>query len=182
MEVALVRVNQKVIHGKEKSQKCKKILPNCPIQLNSFTIFCFDLHSSWWYRSVCNCATALLTLSEARLKDLRYWHIKGSTIFFSMIYYLRCTFPIAIWFRPDTLENDTKIAFSQRSIFVKANLVFINLIHGITCQSAERRWNRSMHCQLRLVTHATCLRTEVRGEPNILRMLFSIKNQKFIML
>ena len=88
MEVALVRVNQKVIHGKEKSQKCKKILPNCPIQLNSFTIFCFDLHSSWWYRSVCNCATALLTLSEARLKDLRYWHIKGSTIFFSMIYYL----------------------------------------------------------------------------------------------
>ena len=39
--------------------------------LNFFTIFCFDLHSRWWYRLGCKWLSALLTLKEAGLKDPR---------------------------------------------------------------------------------------------------------------
>ena len=39
-------------------------------KLNSYTAFCFDLQSRWWYRLGCKCVTALLTLTEPRLKDL----------------------------------------------------------------------------------------------------------------
>ena len=42
------------------------------LRASILTAFCFDLQSRWWYRLGCKCLTALLTLTEARLKDPRY--------------------------------------------------------------------------------------------------------------
>ena len=71
-------VTKKVAHAK-KSQKCKKFLSNCIIQLKNcywepqaFTVFCFDPQLKWWYKLGCKCLTALLTLTEAWLKDPSY--------------------------------------------------------------------------------------------------------------
>jgi hypothetical protein len=68
------RLPKKLPMGK-KLQKCKKILSKSATEsLNPYTVFCFVLflQSRWWYILVCKYLTALLPLTEARLKDPRY--------------------------------------------------------------------------------------------------------------
>jgi hypothetical protein len=54
-------------------KKMQKIVSNCPFQLKKLAliliVFCLDLLSRWWYRLGCKGLTALLTLTEERLKD-----------------------------------------------------------------------------------------------------------------
>ena len=80
-------------------------------------LYCFliDLQSRWWCKLGCNCLKALLTLTEARLKDPRYRQNKS---FYELLcwvpnlYYLDSKCSLCLWRIPVSSLNSYNLKTS----------------------------------------------------------------------